>query len=162
MRNLFRSHKALSSRRCLMGDVPIGTLDACGQGCTDTSSGTNADSPLEHRRCMTNSGYSSVRHCPVGQRKARRTELELPCPYSLGRVHHKTLCEVALDTTYHIVVAGFATLTNDSKSMVLHNRGPTDSPEKALLHPAVKAENCYSRRRLTGSMLAIVPSSIHC
>lgn len=54
---------------------------------------------------------------------------------------NKTLRKVTLNTTDHIMMPGFPAFANNSKGMVLHDRGATDSSEKTLLHPAVETEN---------------------
>lgn len=38
-------------------------------------------------------------------------------------------------------MSGFPAFANDSKGMVLHDRGATYSSQKTLLHPTVETEN---------------------
>lgn len=70
------------------------------------------------------------------------TELELSRPYSFRGINDKTLCEITLNTTDHVMIGRFSTFADDTKRVILHDRCPTDSTEKALLNTAIEAEDC--------------------
>lgn len=78
---------------------------------------------------------------PFGVIGAKHTELELPSPHSLGGVADETLGEVALHTANHVVASGLASLANDAKGVVLHDRGAADPAQKALLHATLELED---------------------
>lgn len=74
-------------------------------------------------------------------RENKHTELQLSGPHSLGWVDDKTLRKITLNTTDHVMVLSFPALADNSKGVVLHDRGTTDSAQETLLHPAVETEN---------------------
>lgn len=69
------------------------------------------------------------------------SELHLSSPYEFGWVFDKALREVTLDTADHIMIRSVPAFANDSESMVLHDRGTTDSTQETLLHTASETEN---------------------
>lgn len=72
---------------------------------------------------------------------SEHTKLEFSGPHRLGWVVDKGLSKVALDATDHVMVRRLSTLAYDSKGVIFHDGCSADSPEKALLHSAVEAEN---------------------
>lgn len=86
-----------------------------------------------------------VKECGKAQRQILHTELHLPCPHRLGRIHNQAFGEVALNTADHVVIGGLAALANDTKCMIFHDRGAADSSEKTLLHAAIETKDRNSR-----------------
>lgn len=74
------------------------------------------------------------------------TELQLPGPNSLWWIDNKRLCEITLNTADHIMIRGFPALADNSKGVVLHDRGAADPAQEALLHPALETEDGGFRR----------------
>ena len=85
----------------------------------------------------------------------KRTEFQLSCPHRFWRVDNKTLREVALNTADHIMVWRLSALTDDSKGVVLHNRGSTNSTQETLLHAPIETKNGNFRRRLNHTSIDI-------
>lgn len=106
--------------------VPIWALNTGGQRGPNTGSSANTDPSFKHCRCMANTSYNILVDYTVGSQNYH-TELEFSCPYCFGWIGYQTFCEVALNATYHIMTWSFATLANNSKSVVLHNRCTTNS-----------------------------------
>lgn len=73
----------------------------------------------------------------------RRTKLQLPCPDSFGGIGDEVPREVALYTTDHIVVRGFAAFADYAECVVLHDGGATNAPQEALLHATLELQDCY-------------------
>ena len=74
-------------------------------------------------------------------RQGARTKLELSGPHRLWGVGHEVLGEVTLHAADHVVTPGFPALADDAKSVVFHDRGSADPPEKPLLHPTLELED---------------------
>lgn len=62
-------------------------------------------------------------------RENKHTKLQLPCPHRFWRIDNKSLSEVTLNAADHIMIWRFPALANDSKGVVLHDRGATDSAQ---------------------------------
>lgn len=109
---------------------PLVALYAGTKCSTNTCAGTDTNSAVEHGGSVPNAG-----------------KLKLSCPQGFRRVRDKTFCEIALDAANHVVVARPFAFTDDTKCMVLHNRGSADSAEQALLHSAMESNHCDLGRR---------------
>jgi len=89
---------------------------------------------------MPNTSYYTLID-DLSRREKQCTEFKLPSPHRFGWILDESSCEVTLDTADHVMVWRFSALADDSKSMVLHNGGATDSAQETLLYSTVKAEN---------------------